>query len=224
MSDRLRVLGVGNGMPILFDDNTGGEDYPITLTKAQIIEWYWRVRLWTLATDFAAISNGTSLTLDSALVPDGSNPARERDLILFPGAKIFGVPGTSAGAGSTVNVSSVTLFNITPAMYRQPNATDYLPYFVISGTIAADDGAGNVAQLPFSSRAADIPGYAGSIAANVYGKTLPLYYREDVVGAGTSFVHTTFDLAPLEWWPYAAEDASPIYDTATGSQLQSPLN
>jgi hypothetical protein len=226
MADRLRVLGQGNGLPILPDPNTGGEDYPLTLTKAQIIEWYWRVRFWTLTTDFKATVRATSLTLDNSLNYT-QGPTRERDLILLPSDKTFEATGTAAGPGAASGVSGVSFFNIAPAMYRQPNSADYLPYFLIQGTIAALE-SGDLSQLVFGSRPADVPGYAGTITANVYGKTLPLYYREDIVDSGTggtwSFVHTTFDLTPLEWWPYAAEDASPIYDTTDGSQLQSPLN
>jgi hypothetical protein len=68
------------------------------------------------------------------------------------------------------------------------------------------------------------------MTATIDGKNITLYLWIDLSlepfgNPGVmSVTATQFDLDPVEFWPYAAKDASPLYNTTTGAQLQSPLN
>lgn len=86
----------------------------------------------------------------------------------------------------------------------------YYPYIAIFGEAGG---------IQFSST----PIYPNSTVGNVDGLTLPIYYANAPLG--TTVTVTSFDFTPVEWWPYASRfDGSPIWDAATGTQLQALTN
>src|SRR4051812_4591014 len=91
MSDRVRQLGVGNGMPIVPDTlSTSADRYALSLTTPQICQLYHRIKVYDVTTDLyvaaGALGGGgigaTTTSIDNGTTVEGvDNPVTELDLI-----------------------------------------------------------------------------------------------------------------------------------------------
>lgn len=170
----------------------------LPLTEA--IRWFWRVQTWSLATDFEA--NGT--LLDNGVMAYAST--REMDLLT--------VSRLDYAIGSGDATASLLMFQ-AGTLYLQ-NATDYHPWITITGSVS------NGFDSAFSFTTDDSGGFDGSLTATIAGFAIPLYYT--ILTTPGPITATVFALTPASYWPYAALDGSPIYDSITGATLQNPTN
>lgn len=248
MSDRVRFVTVNdtvvpadssafNGFPAPFIA-TGGIFFPSAVPLTDIATWFWRRRKWSLASDATVTVDtftGGLMQGDMAGGPgptDVSGSARGRELAAV--ASSVNGPAVSVGSnadGDALGAASLTLFldGVSRAPVIHFDGISYYPAMGIAGTLTVDDGAGNSITLTFSSDSGAIGGTPdGTITGTVDGFDIPIHYRTTITGAGGTFTFTTFDVSPTtssdSYWAYAAADTSPIYDTSTGAQLQSPLN
>jgi hypothetical protein len=212
MSDKVK-LGVGNGLVNRPDPYAAvpkaDEKFPLQLTLGETVRWYWGVKRWELTTDFKVVWS------DSAA---GDTYLQTVEL-------------TGGDAGGRTGLTEDDLFfeaNDQGAGYRSPAIGEYYPAIYIFGLIRNN---GTPDQLKFSSDPTDNGGSpTSSMTATIDGKNITLYLWIDLSlepfgNPGVmSVTATQFDLDPVEFWPYAAKDASPLYNTTTGAQLQSPLN
>lgn len=205
--------------------------FPIALTAQELAEWYWRIKKWYLVAGFSATAGGHTAEYPDGIIT-GTTASVELDIAVtgafFDGAFPFtspAPPGTTVSSGH-----AFVLFSSDAGPYlNEPGSPDYYPAIKIEGGCFAQtpspDPVTDSAGVSFSSD----PGAFGTdneTTATIYGKTMPLYWRESpdpAVGDG-HITHTGLTITPYEWWPYEAADASPIYNTSTGAELQSPLN
>jgi hypothetical protein len=219
------------GFPFLFGYGSLGVAYPIavpleesTNTHASIARWFYRVRKWNISTDFSVTDSSTPTpnvwTLDNGDLLDpvsGSNPTTELDTILYAGAlhsqRIYNFQFTENG-GPLLEVGEIDIVtpNLIPSIAPViVSGSDHYPSLVMS--IILDKIT--ITTIP--------TGATTSISGSIDGLPLTIYL-EDTSGGSDTYTFGSFDLTPSEFWPYAAADGSPIYDTTTGAVLQDPRN
>lgn len=185
-----------NGFSFPYDYTTPASDaYPVTTSYRDAIKWYWRVKKWTL------VSN---LTIDGDLFTGGvatdSGVTRELDLI-FPVSK----DNTLASGDFGFNLHFYPSVNF--------DGSDYRPGLFV---------AGSYVTITFNTAPSALPGIPdGSFTINIDGQSTLMHYTNP---STLTITCTQFDFTPSEFWPYAAVDSSPIYNTTTGAQLQDPRN
>lgn len=234
MADDVHFLGsagtstvtvVGNGFPLQFVTRADAdipERFPTVsaVVFGDIIEMFWRIKEWTLTNDFNVSEGAFSTTL-----PDGAIP-------LFPGLVIRENELTTAAnllffrpASGSVSDLFVDLFTTDGLSvggfgiaFDDPN---YYPALRVHGTLVAGSSAIEFDTLPLAM----LPDTTlSTLAAVILGQTFILNIRDDdPLGTG-SFTHSTFILTPSKYWPYAASDGTPIWNTGTGVQLQDENN
>lgn len=222
MSERIRTPGVFNGAPRLPQTTGAGDTYPVTLSVGAFIEWYWRIKNYSLVSDaFAADGVGGVNTFNNAPLVD-FNSTNERNLILNPVPFSFGIGSVAPLGGTFVLFGEFT--DPSTFKYLQPTGSTYQPALAIVGTLDINDGGTNDATITITSDRSLFTGVTyTSFNGSIAGVTVPLYYFGEAHGSG-SFGISSFVLTPCEYRPYAANDATPIYDTSTGTQLQDPRN
>lgn len=194
-----------NGFPAPFSIGTPAAIYPISVAFTKIIKWFWRVKNWRLTTD---------LSVDGDVISGGAvtcsiifGAARELDLVQ-PQSLVFQA------------ASGVFLFNFeffgeagpTPGItFSAPN---YKPSIQFTGD--ADT------RVTFATNPTGLGTPDGTIVMLIDGEACNLYYF--ILFGGTVVTCTNFSLDPVLFWPYAAADTTPIYNTTTGAQLQDPRN
>lgn len=243
-----------NGFPVPFQDVADKSTETLQRTLPEFVRLYFRAKTWSMTTDAqVATSDGSSLiftTPGTGGIRDGAtNPiTRERDLFYDSNNDLFvGGPADFTGTATvTFNGAGLTLFGgnridpfPSPVIYKDfvPTPPEFYIDVVISGAIGlriGSPGDPNFEQaiVEFDTNQAVLEGntgepITGTINATVDGQTVPLYYWLSTfhVGAGIPTASiSSMDFSITEYWPYAALDASPIYDTATGAQLQDPTN
>jgi hypothetical protein len=212
MSDTVRFLSVASpavsaseqGFPFGIanfistpPDNTYG---PVPLGDA--IKFYWKPKNWALSIGATVDTPGGTFTAASGtMIPAGSNPTRELDFILNP-VIIFG--GSDGNGSASFGVAKYS--------------GDY--YLVCGYSLVIGDG---VNALSVQTGGYQFTDNQSTFTGTFEGHSITLY----VSTQGTIFSHsaTSLALTIIEYWPYAAlKDGSPIYDTATGAELQPPTN
>lgn len=207
-----------NGFPtpyVDYDALTAPEKeyYPELNAFTDLIKWYWRVKNWTVATDLTV--DGNALAGGTLAIVSGAS--RERDLLYPDQALVFNLANGFFDLTFAFFVAP-TLTSI-PAIGREA-AGDLRLGLQFYGTY--DDGAGN--SVDFSSVATAVSPVTDSIIINL-DNGAQLYALNYKIIAGTpAVVNTFFLLDPVLFWPYAALDTTPIYNTTTGAQLQDPRN
>jgi hypothetical protein len=74
-----------------------------------------------------------------------------------------------------------------------------------------------------------LPGYSTwfTIPLSVFNKTAYIYGGIFDYGSGSGYTHTApshLSLLAIEWWEYATKGGLPVYDSATGTQLNNPFS
>lgn len=229
MADRVRFMtwndtgtpalsSGANGFPAPYNDGSDSTfAYLIAVVFTQIIKWYWRVKQWTISAATMSITAGTGGTaVTNQVVPGDFSPLSGSELQLIQQGTQFGfVTGGSAPM-------EMDLFVGTVAPSIKKSGSTLYPSLAITGTFSADDGLGNIISVSFINDPS-LAGATGNFNAMVDGITVAIYYKVSSTGT-TSYDLSALTIIPKVFWPYGALDGSAIYDTATGAQLQSPLN
>lgn len=218
-------------------DITGVEgNYPNVVAFQKLIKWFWRAKRWTIATDFQFTAGAVTITFDQGVTGGGnvnSVPA------LTTSEKQLVYQGTGAGPGTSLNftatgtgsISAVLLVFIDlafdptvlkPAIFYNSGALK--PALVIDISVDVNDSLGNRYKLRLCSSSDIIPAPDGSIVATVDGENVTLFYKVEINTGITSATFTQLDLTITEFFPYAATDGSPVWNTTTGVQLQDENN
>lgn len=213
-----------NGFPSKFLNNTqhaavvGGDYFPIEVPFLTLVKWYWRVKNWKMEVSGHATAGATTVHFPTGnLMPQFVGafdpPSRELDLL--------GIAPTNFNAyvGSKDATNQFFLFINTDTTAPgsmwiwQPDGTELLhPSIGISGGIAAND----TDDPPVDPASADFSSYSSGdeITATVDGIDVPVF----VTLVGDASVDSIV-ITPIEYWPYAKEDGSPLYNTTTGAML-----
>lgn len=246
MSDRVRFLTRNDlGTPVLSSGCTGwpfpqfaGSTNPLTVSRATMHDWFWRVDTWDVAVSADIHTYRTGYPDEVTPVSFNFTTVRkigrltESDLVLASGALNSDIQ-TAIGSGlvdyidaggtpQTTAWSWLMQFQMFHQYYIEA-AGNYSPSFTcvaqFSTTAFAPTineveslggtGPDNVGSVTFDGHTATMYGFIGGT-----GATNPDIWVESV----------DIDITRNSYFPYAAQDASPIYDTTTGATLQSPLN
>jgi len=199
-----------NGFPFPFASGSVASR-PFAANYHDCIKWWWRVKNWTISTDLQEVDN-TSATwtlANGTMNPGGSNAARELNLI-------GGVAHEFGIGDATTNGFTAAFFGSTGSRIIL-NSGQYYPDITGIGFVGPNTADGRVSIFLGS-----VPGLP-EISGTIDGYTIPIAY-DATTFAPSSFTFSTFVMTPVEYWPYAATNGSPIYNTSTGAQLQSPLS
>jgi hypothetical protein len=201
-----------NGFPFPYTPGGSGDDFPIAVPLADCIEIYWRIKNWNISTDIIVTDSSptppdTYPMQSGDMTPSASNATRELDLI-FSIDHQFQEP---TGAWSIP-------FGVIPPINE--SGETFYPAIVLSASLG-----GPFAVVSFNPSVVGFPFVAaGSFTGSVKGLPITVYMFLNSSISGLSITGSFLDITPIEWWPYAAKDGSPIYDTSTGAQLQDPRN
>lgn len=204
---------------------------PITLTFQEQMEWWWRIKKWSF--DCSAVlhtfnSDGTHPKANPLSWSSDFVRAESRELDLYIGNQV-NIPATSTPGltaqywsdpdGGFIDVSVSTDLGLLMFLHDQEFSGDdptgdYFPYFQVGG------GFGG--RLPNPFRTAPSSAIAGTL--DILGRTLDVWIDFPRFSPDEFLSDIAITITPSEWWPFAAKDGSPIYDTTDGSQLQDPRN
>lgn len=201
-----------NGFPYPFDTTTSVPEFrfPVVRIFDDCVKFWWRIKNWTVTTDASATVGASTTTVpNGTMTPDASNATRENDLM---------IAGTVHNFANTVGASEFISFACANKIVQ--HAGNLYPNLAIAAT-ASPDGVNGIALRLFSPDPV-LGAATGSITGTVYGVNLPVYYW--IQGTPDSFVFTSFDLEPVEWWPYQTTTGLQIWDTTTGAQLHDPAS
>lgn len=204
--------------------------FPISIVLSSVIFWYWQVRLWQISNDIS-VTAGSGIGSDTcsllAVVVGNTAgftiPTRELDLIKQGQWKGFPLDVSGSGGG-TLHLFDSDGTAVNPAVAK---GAFFNPAFWVECALVADDGINHI-EMNLDSRTPFVGPLTGTINATFDSNSFNLYYQ--VVKSGTaSFNASQFDFTPAfgetdAFWPYAAADTTPIYDSTTGATLQDPRN
>lgn len=211
MSDRVMYLGyedtvtgdssIGTGFPFFTKSSIGANDpdyWPLVLAREDANVAAPSCARWALRSRVWNFDGDAGFgTADMA---DGTGRTSEVDIRRQPGGGTVFQTYSSGG----VSVSLEIFGDPLPSLFDDSGSLR--PQFHLTG---------NSGTTEINSVEADLSGPAdGSINATAEGLSFTLYY----IGTPPTF----FDLFPVEFWPYKGTDGNPIYDTATGLELQDP--
>lgn len=204
-----------NGFTAPFKDQSAsvGNVYNNIVSFAQTIKLFWRVRRWTVTSgSLSFFLGGFSTTILAPGVIGGPAAAREIDLI-------------QQGIAYRLvdDEPRFTLFIFDGAL--RPNikldGTDLRPAIEAGGIINESNGSDSVLIHYTQDASAITP--TGSFTITLDGIVVTIYYEATLAGDG-AFTFDNLVVDPVEFWPYAATDGSPIFNTTTGAQLQDENN
>jgi hypothetical protein len=220
--------GKGFTTPYVTGQTPGSDtDWPMTTTFQECIKMWWRVKNWTFSSTWA-ISNGVNTgNLPSGTMTASTPPNTELDLAdPTITERNFSLIGTAPASANQVYFNLNNSFindgtNVYPKL-----SVGFKPYSTGPFTVLQIGNDGNPAGAPvsFSFQSSDFSPATGSFMATVDGIFVEMFY--DAFGTpGVDYTIGNMIFTPVEYWPYAADDdGSPVYNTTTGAQLQSPLN
>lgn len=195
--------------PTLTDVSSDPGLYPLSVDLATQINWFWKSKRWSLATDFTFSAGPDSASLDNGELDGGSVNSSgllttDELQLIFPGILGFG-PGTSCTIPFTGAGTITTAFTIFINSDRQPalyfDGTDLFPALDITFNVdinAADPT--NEMHIIFSTRPLVSPD--GTVAATIDGIDFTLNYKILTQTGDATFTATQFDLTISEFWPY----------------------
>jgi len=216
-----------SGFPVRVVDNDGsavgsGTRYPIGMTADEAMELCWRVKLMTIDTD-GLIDDGLGNQLAFMDVTLGTDPAtRERDIITIARVRSGETSGSWFGLDYYISHSIQTFFNDATWTGCYKVGSTYYPYLTLESRIHVESPP-SVNDLVLSLLPVSSAYYMGNFSGTFGPHTVTYYwaYDDPIV-----FPHTLsyYDISFDSYWPYAASDGTPIYNTSTGALLQNPRN
>lgn len=200
--------------PSVFSQSTGaGTGYPVGVSLDKAIKWLWRVKEWTVAwSGSVTYSPDTGTFTTTQLTRSPVTATTELALAVQGGL-------TQSHSDAIAHQSATLLFS--DAAINDDLAGLWFPFFNdISGFIDADDPSEALLRFSFLTDGSHVDSAVGSFD----GEPITIYYFTSGTPGPDAYTVGTVTITPASFWPYAALDASPIYNTTTGAQLQSPLN
>lgn len=204
-----------NGFPAPTLTDVSGDPnlYPLAVDFATQINWFWKSKRWSLATDFTFSAGPDSASLDNGELDGGSvNSAAvlttDELQLIFPGTGATG-PGTSCtipftgtftgGGGITTSFTLFINSDRQPAIYF--DGTDLFPALDVTFNVSINPvDSTNWLNIIFSTR--PLASQSGTVAATIDGIDLTLNYKILVQTGDATFTATQFDLTISEFWPY----------------------
>lgn len=212
----------------------GGALFPAAVPYDQVISWYWRNRLFQIASTDLSITAGaltgsvtTGDMTGGQLNAAGSSMTSEIQHVArgANGPRTSGAWGPSGDAtgGMTLNLF-LDGVNDCPAIYF--DGSDYFPVIAITGAFSVIDG-GNSITLNFSTDPGSVGGTPdGSFGISFDGIPLVLYYKAVSVSGDGAFsfsdLNLTTSTSANSYWTYKNLAGQPIYSDTTGSILNDP--
>lgn len=228
-----------NGFPWPFGTaSTGtGTDNPVKISFTDAVKWFRRVKNWKVTTSGCSLTlAGTTVSLQSGNMTAGSGfPTRELDLLktgpITGGDQLTWGKFDTDGSGNTssCDIAYAGLVSFPPWVMDDISnpASDLWPGFITGAVANLSFSPSGTAEVRFAYNPANLSAATGgTMTITIDGYSVTLYYS---VILGSSAGSATFNpgaiaFDPVEYWPYAAADTSPIYNTSTGAQLQDPRN
>lgn len=238
MSDRVRFATWNNTADAADSTFFSGFPFPqvvhdgdLSLPMEQMDQWCWRIRGWSVQVSFNAnyFRNGFPIEvsrLSLSYTSGGGTDGRQRELDIIE-RKRPGVleVGTGSGyktidAGGIVHMNSydwASSFSIFSQYYYETSHGLFSPSFDF--TLTTNIG------YQVSTDNDPFPDQAGSVSIDGRSARLYGYTHTGALPNPDAWIDNVFvRMTPISYWPYAAENGTPIYDTATGAALQSPRN
>lgn len=207
------------GRTTSYPEPTGPRVHPIPMALQDIATLWFRVAQWTVSTNIGASNGVNSCSVSGGILSAiGDIPTREYNYLLNSNYDI-GPDLWNFRLSSPPSLVNLVMFSLS---FPDPIADvlgTFFPSIVVSGGSSSGGGPTDV-SVGFDSFSVGTAGSAG--ACTILGYTIPIIVA--AAGPGASVTGTAIDFTPSLWWPYAARDGSPIYDTATGVALQNPAN
>lgn len=202
-----------------------GTQRPLMVTVQQSKKWWSRVKTWTMASTWSCVISGVTYAFDNGPMTPQSPSTSELDLVRP------GTPRQNVATQTPPSANGIFTLALDPTFSLDDPTNLAGNVWVALGVPSGFTTTGGTLGAPGSSSLGvyfacvptAMPGgvATGSFSALLDGEAFDLYYFD----AGTdSYSAGAMEFTPTEFWPYAAMDGSPIYDTATGAQLQSPTN
>lgn len=204
-----------NGFPFPYDGSgtTGpGTPAPVGMDFKEAMKMWWRIKTFSFSSTWSMVVAGTTYTFTSGNMSGATSRTTELDMTQAANDLRFDTIGTQA-----------CQFQLTTPFINtsKDEAGTIYPTFTFAINLITPSGIGTPYIL-FSTQ--DTGGSIGNFNADFDGLTLTIYYYFPS-GAPDSFSVGNMLIEAVEYWPYAAlSDGSPIYNTSTGAQLQSPTN
>lgn len=204
-----------------------GTLHPFPTTRDKCMEWFWRVKKWTVIINVSSVS-GAFISEDVQFSLDAVLPSTERDLICMVKQDPFGIGRSASGTETVGDVSlSWQAFLFSPWIDSTLANTTGPPGTPGRTEIdALRTGIGSywpqfLFRLNYDGLAADLSTHSGGDGpvANV---GLLLDFDGHAVRCYAYSLGDIVDVTwtPQEWWPYEpTSGGDPIFDTTDGSQI-----
>lgn len=199
-----------NTFAIPFDTVTTVPNYncPIIRSLDFCDDLWWRIKNWAVTTDASITQFGTTNTMyNGVLIPDSVNATTELDLELATSNHSFSSPSSSTDA-----------LTFICAQVIGQSSGDLYPQQVLTSAVV---GVGT-SSIQFRLFEPDpfLPPADGSITGTIYGQSITVYFY--ISGTPDSYTFSSFDLSPVEWWPFKTTTGLPVWSTTTGAMLNDP--
>lgn len=218
--------------------------WPQAISLDEAMEWFWRIKTWRLTGEFSCdvhiddgegnIEDGTitvELTAGGNHILTSSPATREADRVIELGASggetnEEGITTVPSGDTPIIAFNEASILRVGAGEWMYYSGGQFYPGMWVSlgvameGYIVASDN-GYTVSIPLGG----VRTTASDVSISVNGHSLYLGVSDDSSGLVTvSNINGSFALDPLEYWPYATKAGLPVYDTATGAQLNDPLS
>lgn len=189
----------------------------------------------------SVIGDGLILEVSATATPN-IPLTRESEVVLIPALQYgeagtgTAITGTATGGDSPTLTCGVGLnVDVTAGVYGgMPFKDDiFYPQFQLSITLRTEvetDFGTQFAEVTFvTSFDGGLAGTSGLPPMLIDGVEVPVGKAfdqgEEGIGIDSSTAYiTALSLDPVEFWPYATRDGSPVYDTSTGEQIADPFS
>lgn len=201
--------------------------YPLALTADEMMELFWRVKEVEFDSD-GQLDDGVAPLFFTDVPFPANTTTRERDLCLLQAGQVF----SDANGGFTLGGASAVISSIFRICENSATkvpcykvGSSYYPRLDIGSTIEVDTPP-NPTIFYVTSDRPNASIFADGSFSGSFGPYTLTYYWE--LGASNPFGFTEsityYDVSFTAYWPYAASDVTPIYNTSTGALLQNPRN
>lgn len=212
--------------PLFVDGVQDSQELIDVGSAAKLMEWFYRVKTWRHTIDLYYDGGATPMTFNGVYdyrargdylndVLTNTLPANERFLVLdkilqpnpfnsFVSWVQFAAPG-----GEALDLLVLRFYYLSVVDGVQ---TGWFPEIVLIG------GSPTVGSSPLSADPNLIDAVPANATLTVDGFNVPLWEIDPSPGALTWT--GSYDLSPIEWWPYAPTSGGlPVFDSATGAQI-----
>lgn len=197
-------------------------DHPVDLSVPDdCARWWWRIKNWKVTSTWTATFGSTVASFPNGTMDNSTNAGRELDL--EQPSLLANHYFVKSNANSGVALSLFTILGAPAPCFKNGGVRS--PAMALTSpsgpTLTRLFDGGFFVQFDFNP--ANLLAVTGSFTGVVDGQNVTIYY-DATTSAPTSFSVGSMVFEADGYWPYAAADLSPIWDTVTGVQLQSERN